>query len=175
MSELDGLYERVLVLRSQAGDPEAFTELVARYAPRLRAFLLKMIGDDAEDALQEAWIDVFRGLGKLRDLGAFPAWLFRIARDRAYQRLRRKGPPTRPLEDVDAPAEEVEEELDVLQGSLEELAPEQREVVWLRYMERMSYERIAEAVGCGVGTVRSRLHYAKRALRRGVERRQSHE
>lgn len=174
MSGLDGLYERVLVLRSQAGDEAAFGELVARYAPRLRAFLRKMIGDAAEDALQEAWIDVLRGLGKLRDLGAFASWLYRIARDRAYQRLRRRGVPTLPLEDVAAPPEEVEENLDVLQVSLDELAPEQREVLWLRFMERMSYERIAEAVGCGVGTVRSRLHYAKRALKREMERR-SHE
>jgi RNA polymerase sigma-70 factor, ECF subfamily len=176
---LDGLYERVLVLRCQAGDAAAFAELVERYSPRLRVFLLKMAGQAAEDALQEVWIDVFRGVTRLKDLGAFAAWLYRIARDRAYAALRRRGIRTTPLPDAELPGREAEDvdddERDLLQASLDQLPPEQREVLLLRFIERMPYERIAEAVGCGVGTVRSRLHYAKRALRREMERRPDHE
>ncbi|HEX7899571.1 MAG TPA: sigma-70 family RNA polymerase sigma factor [Planctomycetota bacterium] len=174
MDELDRLYERVLVLRCQAGDGAAFEELVVRYAPRLRAFLSRMLDDAAEDALQEVWLDVFRGVGKLRDLGAFATWLYRVARDRAYRALRRRGFKTLPLVEVEAP-EDVEIDGDLLSASLDQLPPEQREVVLLRFIERMPYERIAEAVGVGIGTVRSRLHYAKRALRRGMERSQDHE
>lgn len=174
MDELDRLYERVLVLRCQAGDGTAFEELVVRYSPRLRAFLSRMLDDAAEDALQEVWLDVFKGLGNLRELGAFPTWVYRVARDRAYRALRRRGFKTLPLVEVEAP-EDVEIDGDLLNASLDQLPHEQREVVLLRFIERMPYERIAEAVGCGIGTVRSRLHYAKRALRRGMERRPGHE
>ena len=177
MDDLDRLYERVLVLRCQAGDEAAFAELVGRYAPRLRTFLSRMLDDSAEDALQEVWLDVFRGVGKLRDLGAFATWLYRVARDRAYRALRRRGLKTLPLVEVEVPGDvDIDgDERDLLNASLDQLPHEQREVVLLRFIERMPYERIAEAVGCGIGTVRSRLHYAKRALRRGMERRPGHE
>ena len=177
MDELDRLYERVLVLRCQAGDGKAFEELVVRYSPRLRAFLSRMLDEAAEDALQEVWLDVFKGVGSLRELGAFATWVYRVARDRAYRALRRRGLKTLPLPEVEvSAAEEVDDdERDLLNVSLDELPHEQREVVLLRFIERMPYERIAEAVGCGIGTVRSRLHYAKRALRRGIERRTDHE
>ena len=78
----DRIYERLLVLRCQAGDGTAFGELVERYGPRLRYFLRKMLRDAgaAEDALQEVWLDVYRAMPRLADPGAFPAWLYRVAR-----------------------------------------------------------------------------------------------
>src|SRR5687767_573775 len=97
----DRLYERVLVLRSQTGDEAAFAEIVERYSQRLHYFLRKLLGDerDAEDALQEVWLDVFRSIGRLNDAGTFPAWVYRIARDRAYRRLRRQPCPHVPLDE----------------------------------------------------------------------------
>jgi len=73
----DQLFERVLVLRCQTGDEAAFAELVARYSPRLRYYLRKMLDDStvAEDALQDVWLDVFRGIARLADPAALPAWL----------------------------------------------------------------------------------------------------
>jgi RNA polymerase sigma-70 factor, ECF subfamily len=179
---VDRLYERLLVLRCQAGDEAAFEELVGRYSPRVRNFLGQMLGDvhGAEDALQEVWFDVFRGVGRLRELGAFVPWLYRIARDRAYKILRRHGLTLRSLEETDVPiavpeGDEEGERPDLINQSLEQLPYEQREVVLLRFVEQMPYEQIAAAVGCGIGTVRSRLHYAKRALRREMERRKDHD
>lgn len=176
---VDRLYERLLVLRCQAGDGVAFEELVDRCSPRVSNFLRQMLGDAhaADDALQEVWLDVFRGLGRLRELGSFVPWLYRIARDRAYRALRRRGLTLRPLEETDIPLPEREDEErpDLLNQSLDLLPYEQREVVLLRFMERMPYDQIAAAVGCGIGTVRSRLHYAKRALRRDLERRMDHD
>src|SRR5205085_12653515 len=81
----DRLYERLLVLRCQAGDEAAFAELVGRYGPRLAYYLRKMLGPDADDALQEVWLDVVRGVGRLADPGAFPAWLYRVARVRVLR------------------------------------------------------------------------------------------
>src|SRR6516162_5177588 len=99
----DRLYERVLVLRCQAGDEAAFTELVERYQPRLRYYLRKMLRDlqDAEDALQDVWFAAFRGLLRLADAGALRAWLYRIARDQALRQLRKRRPPYQLLEEVD--------------------------------------------------------------------------
>ena len=185
--QLDRLYERVLVLRCQTGDEAAFTEIVARYTPRLQVYLRQMLGvagrdaHSADDALQDVWLDVFRSLARLEDAGAFTAWLYRIARDRAYRILRRRGVVTMtPMEDAaEIPAAAAAAADDVIangeaaalvHASLDRLPHDQREVLLLRFIEEMSYEQIASAVGCGVGTVRSRLHYAKRALRREIER-----
>jgi RNA polymerase sigma-70 factor (ECF subfamily) len=176
---VDGLYERLLVLRCQAGDEGAFAELVARYAPRLRYFLRKLLGDHhaAEDALQETWLDVVRSLPRLADAGAFAAWLYRIARDRAFRRLRRSARAVAPL-DGDGPACEASgdgpllsaERAEAVHAALDRLSPEHREALVLRFLEGMSYEDMARVVGCPPGTVRSRLHYAKAALRHALER-----
>jgi len=178
--QLDRLYERVLVLRCQTGDEAAFAEIVARYTPRLRIYLRQMLGGDAhaaDDALQDVWLDVLRSLGRLQDVGAFAAWLYRIARDRAYRILRRRGIVTMTtMEDAsEIPATADDTALDgddatLVHASLDRLPHEHREVLLLRFVEQMSYEQIALAVGCGVGTVRSRLHYAKRALRNTIEK-----
>jgi RNA polymerase sigma-70 factor (ECF subfamily) len=175
--QTEQLYLRVLVLRCQARDEAAFAELVERYTPRLRYYLRKMLdnADAAEDALQEVWLDVFRGVPRLADVGAFPAWLYRIARDRAVRVTRRRD-RHRPLVEAAEPLAEEEEgfsaaDAEVIHLALDGLAREHREVLVLRFVEGMSYEDIARVAGCELGTVRSRLHYAKRALRRALEAR----
>src|SRR5262245_15046171 len=99
----DRLQEGVMVLRCQAGDETAFAELVDRYQPRLRYFLRKMLHDfqGAEDVLQEVWLDVFRGVVRLAEIGAFRTWLYRIARDRALRELRKRRIPYQSLQDVE--------------------------------------------------------------------------
>jgi RNA polymerase sigma-70 factor (ECF subfamily) len=173
-------YERMLVVRCQAGDDEAFAELVARYQPRLSYFVRKLLGrtQGADDLLQDVWLDILRGLPKLRDSGAFPAWLYRIARDRVYRALRRE--PFRPeslaVDDVPVASDDSEfdaEDVALVHVCLDEISLEHREVLVLRFLQDMSYEQIAGVVGCEVGTVRSRLHYAKGALRRAMERKRS--
>ncbi len=179
----DRLYERVLVLRSQTGDAAAFAELVERYQPRLRYYLGKMLGDAhrAEDALQDVWFAVFRAVPRLADAGAFRAWLYRIARDRAAREFRQRRPAPQPLHEVDLMDRGVEEanftaeDVERIHAALDALPAERREVVVLRYIEDMSYEEIARVVGCELGTVRSRLHYAKRALREALERTNVHD
>ncbi len=175
------LYLRVLVLRAQAGDEAAFAELAGRYETRLRYYLRKLLGNahTAEDALQDVWLDVFRGLPRLAEPAAFTAWLYRIARDRACRVLRR-APRDRALDEAEVPDEASAEDFsvadaEVIHIALDALAAEHREVLVLRFLEEMSYEDIARVAGCELGTVRSRLHYAKRALRRALEARDDHE
>jgi RNA polymerase sigma-70 factor (ECF subfamily) len=179
----DRLYERVLVLRCQAGDEAAFTELVDRYHARLRYFVRKMLGNyhSADDVLQDMWLDVFRGVARLADPGAFPAWVYRIARARVARVLRQPRPSVRPLEenDLTGSAEDGDdftaEDAGRIHTALDRLSPEHREVLVLRFLEGMSYEDIARVTGGRIGTVRSRLHYAKRALRELLEKVNDHE
>ena len=174
----DRLVERVLVLRCQTGDEAAFEELVRRYSPRLRFYLRKMLGDvhQADDALQDVLWDAYRGLPKLSDAGAFPCWVYRIARDRAYRELRRRRPPECAIDEMELvetaenDGEFKSEDAEQIHAALDTLAAEHREALMLRFIEDMTYDEIARATGCAVGTVRSRIHYAKRALRRAIER-----
>jgi RNA polymerase sigma-70 factor (ECF subfamily) len=173
----DQIYERVLVLRFQAGDETAFAELVERYQPRLRYYLRKMLNGTpaAEDTEQDVWYDVVRAVPRLKNPGAFRAWLYRIARDRAWRFLRRRPPPQQSIDEIEIAANGVADEFtaeDVarVHAALDQLVPEHRDVVLLKYVEDMSYEEIADVAGCPLGTVRSRLHHAKRALRRALEK-----
>jgi RNA polymerase sigma-70 factor (ECF subfamily) len=172
----DRLYERVLVLRCQAKDEAAFEEIVRRYTPRLRYYLRRMLGNvqSAEDTLQDVWLDAFRGLPGLVAPAAFPAWIYRLARDRAFRALRRRRAYF-PLEELDladeggGPDDFSAEDAARIHHALDMLPPDHREVLVLRFIEDMTYEQIAEIAGCPLGTVRSRVHYAKRALRRMIE------
>jgi RNA polymerase sigma-70 factor, ECF subfamily len=174
------LHERLLVLRCQAGDEDAFEELVARYHPRLRYYLRRILPrpDHADDVLQEVWLAVFRAMPRLADPAALAAWLYRIARDKASVQWRVR-PPERLLdvsELVDEPSQDNEfrqEDAQEIHAGLDQLSPEQREVLVLRFLEDMTYQEIAKVTGCPIGTVRSRLYYAKSALRQAIEHRRS--
>jgi RNA polymerase sigma-70 factor (ECF subfamily) len=168
--DLDRLHERVLLLRCQAGDGPAFAELVGRYQHRLGGYLRRLVGEAAAaDALQDVWLAVWRGLPRLEDPAAFPAWAFRITRDRAFRELRRRGVPAVPADEsipaADADEGLAPEEAAELHAALDRLPPAHRDVLVLRFAEGLSYEQIAAVVGAPVGTIRSRIHYAKRALR----------
>jgi RNA polymerase sigma-70 factor, ECF subfamily len=177
MTDEDRLYERLLVLRSQTGDEGALTELILLYSPRLRYYLRKMLprhcdndSDQAEDLLQETWEGALRSLGSLRDAAAFPAWIYRIARDRAWLVLRRERLvlPLLPEAELPATAEEPDftaEDAAAVHAALAEIPAEQREVLVLRFIEGLSYEEIATITAAPLGTVRSRLFYGKESLR----------
>ena len=178
------LYEQILVLRCQTGDETAFAQLVERYGPRLRYYLQKAFGrrDGAEDAWQDVWFTVFRKVRGLADPGAFTPWLYQIARRRAYDLLRQRRPSCRPMEEAEQVPDPSAEALDFspedgqrIHAALDELALEHREVLLLRFLEDMAYEDIAAVTGCQMGTVKSRLYYAKRALRGILERAVIHE
>jgi RNA polymerase sigma-70 factor, ECF subfamily len=168
------LYEQTLVLRSQVGDEAAFAELLELYGPRLLAFTERMMQSSPEqiaDLTQEIWIAIFRSLAGLRDAGKFRPWAFRIARDRIYREYRRRKLPVQSFDET--AAEELSEGQDgVTAADVEEIhhclkliSPEHREALILRFFEDLSYEQIAEVTGATAGTVRSRIHYAKHALR----------
>lgn len=172
------LVEHLTVLRAQLGDRQALHDIFARYDRRLLYYLRRLLGSlpDAEDALQDVWLAVLRRIATLEQPEAFRAWLYRIAHNRAISRLRGERGRV-PLEELP-----VEAEIDRstpasddaaafalydakrVHAALELLSPAHREVLTLRFIDELSYDDIAAIVGCTLGTVRSRIHYAKRSL-----------
>jgi RNA polymerase sigma-70 factor, ECF subfamily len=178
MPDPTNLYLRLLVIRCQAGDPNALEELIAIHHPRLRSFLHKMLPAHTDDLLQDVWIDVFHDLPRLTEPASFLPWLYRIARNRVYRTLRRCEPV---MEDIYLAADEstdedtfTPEDAAAVHAALDRLTPEHREVLFLRFMEDMSYEDIARVTGQPLGTVRSRIHHAKRNLRTLIEQQGTH-
>ncbi len=178
--ELDRIYERLLVIRAQAREQQAFRELVERYERRLLYYIRRILGDGSEsaDVSQEVWLRVFMKLPSLRAPEAFRVWLYKIAHDQTVSHLRRRPKESAATEkDLPAVAEgDPRNELDILEnaelvhGALERLSQPHREVLTLRFLEDLGLAEIAEIVGCDVGTVKSRLHYAKTSLREQMER-----
>jgi RNA polymerase sigma-70 factor (ECF subfamily) len=170
------LHLQVLVVRCQLGDQEAFAELVARCRPRLCGFLRKMLRDphSVDDIAQEVWLDVFQGLPRLVEPAAFLPWLYRIAHNQVYRLRRRRPVPVSLKDEADVAGDSDEvvfsaEEAQAVHAALDQLSEQYREVLLLRFMEQMSYEDIAGVVDCAMGTVRSRIHNGKAALRRIIE------
>jgi RNA polymerase sigma-70 factor (ECF subfamily) len=175
------LAERALVVRAQAGDRAAFHDLVEVYQRRLTYYVHRLIGDaeQSRDLLQDVWIEVFRRFAGLRSPAAFRVWLYRVAHHRAIKHLRRKGVEARAEEViVDAIDELVVDEHALLENAelvhhaMGQLTLDHREVLTLRFLEDLSIHEIAEVVGCSEGTAKSRLHYAKAAMRKIIEQEQ---
>lgn len=168
---------RLLVLRCQTGDEEAFARLLDTVGPRTLRYLRSLLGgDDADDAQQEVWLSVYRSIAGLADPGAFRTWLYTTTRHRAIDQLRRwcreselfAEEDYERVEATNAP-EEGEHAYDAteLDALLAELPSPQREAVLLRYRDEMSYAEIAVITGCPIGTVRTRL---PARVHRGLER-----
>lgn len=171
----DELRTHLLVLRCQAGDERAFAALLGAFGPRTLRYLRSLLGDDAEDAQQEVWLSVYRSIAALADPRAFRTWLFSATRRRAIDHLRRRRREGELFADEayeGAAEDEPEPRFDasVLDAMLADLPAPQREVLLLRYRDDMTYSEIAVIVGCPVGTVRTRLHHAKRRVRGLMQR-----
>jgi len=173
----DELRLHLLVLRCQAGDEQAFARLMEGYGRRTLGYLTGLVGDDAEDVQQEVWLSVYRGIRNLSNPGAFRTWLYSTTRHRAIDFLRRRKREREILAEDTGDAEYAEyaeeaegaENLEALDAILAQLPTVQREAMLLRYRDEMSYAEIAVVVGCAAGTVRSRLHHAKRRVQELIE------
>lgn len=166
-----------IVIRCQRGERAAFMELFEIYQPRLKYYLRRLDNDgtSVDDILQDIWLTVFQKIHTLRQGQSAGVWLYRIARNKVYDGFRRKERCiSLPQEDIpvsesEAPTFEANE-AEGIHEALNKLKPYHREVLTLCFVEQMPYEAIADVVGCSVGTVRSRIFYAKQALRQEMER-----
>ncbi|MHB8523590.1 MAG: RNA polymerase sigma factor [Limisphaerales bacterium] len=171
-----------LVQAARAGAPEAWDSLFKRYQLPLYVYVFELVHDrqTALDLVQETFINAARYLDSLRDDEKFGSWLFGIAHQKCLQHWRKRHVETVSLDDEehDFPNEEAEDPRELLIhreqeqelfALLDRLPIAQRAAVLLHFVENFSLEDIARITGAQLGTVKSRLHYAKKALRRLIE------
>ena len=168
--------DQILILRCQLRDQQAFAELIDRYQRPLRYFIARLVGnpDLADEMSQETWLTVLSKIHTLRSAATFRVWLYRIARNKVYQELRRRKVTLELDENLEAPDDTGDEigsfeDAAQLHRCLEKLKPLHKEVLLLRFLEEMTYEQIADVLDCNIGTVRSRIFHAKLALKKELE------
>lgn len=177
--------DQQLVERAQSGDKHAFELLVIKYQRRLGRLMLRFVRNsaEAEDVTQEAFIKAYRALPSFRGDSAFYTWLYRIGINTAKNymaALRRRAPTSTAfnaeeaeefesaefLQEVSTPENELmsKQVAEVVNNSLLALPEALRTALTLREIDGLSYEEIAEAMNCPVGTVRSRIFRAREII-----------
>ncbi|WP_461018119.1 RNA polymerase sigma factor [Streptomyces daliensis] len=175
-SRLDEADDSLLAVRAGEGDEEAFEVLVRRHAPVLVQMAHRLLGGkgDAEDAVQEAFVNAWRRLPEFRGDAAFRTWMYRIVTNKCLSALRSHR-PSAPLDAVAEPvapdhassptrAAEGAAAVEELARALGELTPRTRACWVLRELHGLSYADIAEAVGVSPQSVRGRIFRARRYL-----------
>lgn len=178
-------HETELVTRARQGNLEAYDELVRRYQERIYATVYHMTAnhEDANDLAQEAFIKAFHALKSFKGGSSFYTWVYRIAVNKTINFLKqRKNRSQMSLDDLDFNAEHdpdlvalisdktprrdinLAELQEKLNAAMQKLSEPHRLVVTLHDVQGLSHEEIAKIVGCNIGTVRSRLFYARQQL-----------
>jgi|SRR5579863_5340007 len=173
--------EQLPVSGARAGNPDAWDRLFKRYQLPLYTYVFELVRDREAslDIVQETFISAVRHIGGLREGAKFGSWLFGIAHQKCAQRWRKRADDTMPLDERDdnhpdsgAGPEEIllrKEQEAALMNFLEQLSAPHRSVLLLHFLEDFSLEEIARITETQVGTVKSRLHYAKRSLKKMME------
>ena len=177
--------DQLLVERVQRGDKKAFELLVIKYQRKLMRLVARLVRDqaEAEDVVQEAFIKAYRALPQFRGESAFYTWLYRIGINTAKNYLVTQGrrAPTsteanseeaetfddaEQLRDINTPESMLatKQIATTVNAAMESLPEELRVAISLREIEGLSYDEIAEAMGCPIGTVRSRIFRAREAI-----------
>jgi RNA polymerase sigma-70 factor (ECF subfamily) len=179
--------EQALIAEARAGKPEAWDNLFQRYQLPLYVYVFELVRQEQEalDIVQEAFVNAVRHLDSLRENEKFGSWLFGIAHQKCIQHWRKQSRrnlfENSDVSDIETaqfasadsdPSEWLirkEQEQDFFK-LLEQLEPPHRSVLLLHFVEEFSLEQITEITGANLGTVKSRMHYAKRALRKLLEK-----
>lgn len=184
----DGV-DRALVERVQRGEKEAFDLLVLKYQHKLIKLISRYLRDSAEvlDVTQDTFLKAYRALPKFRGDSAFYTWLYRIAINTAKNHLVSQGrrPPEGDVDSTDAEQLAGESELkdyatpehlllkeeieQTVIEAIDQLPQDLKTAITLRELEGLSYEEIAQAMECPIGTVRSRIFRAREAINRRLE------
>jgi RNA polymerase sigma-70 factor, ECF subfamily len=183
------ILDQELVERVQAGDKRAFDMLVRKYQTKVANLVSRYVYGftEVEDVVQEVFIKAYKAIDRFRGDSAFYTWLYRIAINTAKNHLvsTSRRPPSQDVDAEDAvntdagsrlheqntPERRVmtKEIARVLQETLEALPEDLREAIVLRELEGMSYDEIADVMGCPIGTVRSRIFRAREAIDRELK------
>jgi RNA polymerase sigma-70 factor (ECF subfamily) len=181
VSELD------LVKQCQAGNTEAFDQLVTRYRTRVFGMIYNMVHNeqDAWDLAQDSFLKAWKSISRFRGQSSFYTWMYRIVTNVTIDWLRKKqvkgsgaefddaiqlkdiDPASRTVPKADPLPHQRMERAEIrarIDEAIKQLSPEHRAVILMKETEDMQYHEIAEALGCSIGTVMSRLFYARKKL-----------
>lgn len=183
----DDVPELDLVRQAQAGDTEAFDRLVSRSRTRIFGMIYNMVHNeqDAWDLAQDSFLKAWKSIARFRGQSSFYTWMYRIVMNVTIDWLRKKQvkgagaefddaiqlkeidpasrtvPHAGPLPHEGMQGREIRDRID---AAIEQLSPEHRAVILMKEIENMQYREIAESLGCSIGTVMSRLFYARKKL-----------
>ena len=178
--DTERILDEYLAAAARTGDRAAWERLVARWQPRLLRHAWRLTGhpDLARDMAQEAWVEILRGLRRLDDVTAFPAWAFRIVTRRCARAIRGRQFERIHFVEVELeamlPGEqdaagERASELAVVRAEMQALPAPQRAALSLFYLEDLSVAEISVALDVPPGTVKTRLMHARRKIRARLE------
>ena len=176
-----------LVKQAQAGDTGAFDQLVSRYRNRVFGMIYNMVHNeqDAWDLAQDSFLKAWKSIARFRGQSSFYTWIYRIVMNVTIDWLRKKqvrgegaefddaiqlkeiDPASRTVPHADALPHERMEHKEIrtrIDAAITQLSPEHRAVILMKEIEDMQYHEIAESLGCSIGTVMSRLFYARKKL-----------
>ena len=168
--------EDIIVSRALGGDERAFADLVKNYHAFVYAVVSAVLenADDAEEVVQDTFINVYRGLPRLKDTASFNGWLAEIARNCARDRLRKRKLETVPIEEVrphkletsDAPEARLirDEQIELIRGAMEALSKKDRDIARAYYLDGASYDELIRAHGLSYKAISFRLSRSKRIL-----------
>jgi RNA polymerase sigma-70 factor, ECF subfamily len=185
-AEIIAAEDAELVARCQNGDLQAFDELVTKYRTRVYAMIYNMVRNeqDAWDLAQDGFFKAWKSIGRFRGQSAFYTWLYRIATNVTIDWLRKRqvqsgmefddeirlthiepgavtAPKTEPMPHKNMERHEIRSRIDAAIGKL---SPEHRAVILMKDVDGLQYHEIAETLDCSIGTVMSRLFYARKKL-----------
>jgi len=177
------LESALLVVRYQRGDATAFEGIVQLWESSLYYYLRRLAPTEADawELLQETWLKLYRSLTTLRDPQTLPAFLYKTAHNTAISRLRKRNllePTTNEAEVPDEAANDfisAFDHADEVHHALDQLPLLQREALTLYFLEDLSLDEMAATLDVPLGTVKSRLHYAKLAIRKILVQGHKHE
>jgi RNA polymerase sigma-70 factor (ECF subfamily) len=188
MIDYKAVPDESLVAQAKQNDYQAFEELVKRYEGRIYGHTLRLLGnrEDAEDVLQETFLNVFRALGNFRGDSTFSTWIYRIATNNALMRLRKLSHGEREFDDELPPPESMKrqalashildpkdallekEMMEELDKAIERLPEKYRTIFLLRDVEEFSTDKAAQVLGISEAAVKSRLHRARLFIRESL-------
>lgn len=165
--------DEYLIASARLGDNKALSALVARWNGKLLAHAWRLLGDSdaARDAVQDAWAEIVRNIGSLKDTRAFPAWAYRIVSRRCARLIdatvKRRQFDRAALDQPAVPedAGPKQADIDTLRAAIRTLPGDQRAALALFYFEDMSVAEVAVALDVPAGTVKTRLMHARKKLR----------
>lgn len=163
------------IQKCKQGETEAFSHLVRKYQAEAIGHAVAILGnlEDALDAVQDAFLDAYQAVGRFDGSRRFYPWLYTILRNRCFKLLAsRQKQAAAGMDGVEILAQTAEDSCGVAAGivdrAMRELAAEDRELLTLKHLDGLSYKDIAEILGIPVGTVMSRLYYARERFRQSV-------